>query len=128
MGYRTPITRIAVVDADDDGRASLSHRLRALGYDARPYASADEFLGALSQFAPRCLISAAQMPGTDGEKLQAELWAAGHRFPVIFHTAAPSEALRERLLTAGAYDLLATPLESDTIAARLLAALSTGPG
>lgn len=128
MGYRTPISRIAVVDEDASVRASLSGLLRALGYDARTFASADEFLRALPRFAPRCLISAAQMPGMQGEQLQTEILSSGHRFPVIFHTDSPTDAMRQRLLAAGAFALLATPVEADAIAACLAAALATVPG
>ena len=128
MGYRTPITRIAVVDADNALGASLSSQLRALGYDARGYASADEFLRVLPQFAPRCLISDVEMPGMDGEQLQARLRGAGYRLPIIFLAALSSQAVRERLLDAGAYALLAKPVDPDTLAACLAAALAAAPG
>ncbi len=118
MNHPAPLahaSHIAVVDDDSGVRTSLSSLLRSLGYPTRTYASALEFLEALPQQAPSCLISDMRMPGMDGEQLQAALKSGGHHFPVIFLTAFPTEAVRTRVLAAGAHAFFGKPVEADAI-------------
>lgn len=115
---------IAIVDDDDGVRSSLSSLIRSLGYDAHSYGSAREFLEDCDSGDPDCLITDIQMPEMTGDELQAQLIAAGRRFPMIFMTAFPSEVTRSRVMAAGACALLEKPAEPDTIASQLEAALS----
>jgi len=51
-----------------------------------------------------------------GDQLQAELIAAGRRFPLIFMTAFPTEAARQRLLALGACAYLDKPVDGEAMA------------
>lgn len=115
---------IAIVDDDDGVRSSLSSLIRSLGYDAHSYGSALEFLEDCDSGDPDCMITDIQMPEMTGDELQAQLIAAGRRFPMIFMTAFPSETTRSRVMAAGACAFLEKPAEPDTIASQLEAALS----
>lgn len=116
---------IAIVDDDDGVRSSLSSLIRSLGYEARGYASAQEFLGDPERCDPDCMITDIQMPEMTGDQLQAALIAAGRRFPMIFMTAFPTAAARDRVTAAGACAFLDKPAEPETIARHLAAALAS---
>lgn len=98
--------------------------LRSLNYDVRMFDSADQFLSVPGQYEPDCLISDVNMPGTTGEELQALLTSAGRTLPIIFISAFPDSALRERLKTAGARDVLEKPASRQLIADSLSAILA----
>lgn len=106
---------IAIVDDDEAGRVAMDSLVRSLGYTARTYASAEDFLCACAEQEPACLITDVQMPGMTGVELQQSLTAAGRRFPIIFLTAFPTEALRERVLAAGAISFLQKPCDGDIL-------------
>jgi len=115
---------IAIVDDDHGVRTSLSSLVRSLGYDARSYASAVDFLADDRTDDPDCMIADIQMPEMSGDELQAALIAAGRRFPMIFMTAFPTRATRERVMAAGACCFLDKPADGDTIAHHLAEAVA----
>ncbi|MFF7399939.1 response regulator transcription factor [Achromobacter sp. NPDC008082] len=115
---------IAIVDDDDGVRVSLSSLVRSLGYAVRTYGSAHEFLHDPDVGTPVCLIADIQMPLMTGDQLQAALLAAGRRLPMIFMTAFPTEAMRRRVMDAGACAYLEKPVDADAIARCLAAAMA----
>ncbi len=117
---------IAIVDDDEGVRNSLSSLIRSLGYEVRSYASAQGFLSDPERRDPDCMITDIQMPEMTGDQLQAVLIAAGRRFPMIFMTAFPTAATRDRVTAAGAWAFLDKPSEPDTIARHIAAALASG--
>lgn len=118
---RTPT--IAIIDDDDGVRTSLSSLVRSLGHDVRTYGSAHEFLGDRGHGDPDCVITDIQMPQMSGEQLQAELIAAGRSLPMIFMTAFPAAATRNRVMAMGASAFLDKPVDGDAIARCLAAVL-----
>ncbi|TAJ27093.1 response regulator [Bosea sp. (in: a-proteobacteria)] len=120
------IPTVAIVDDDDGVRSSLTSLIRSLGYKARSYGSAPQFLADRETDDPDCMIADIQMPEMTGDELQAALIAAGRRFPMIFMTAFPTAITRERVMAAGACAFLDKPAEPDTIARHLAAALARG--
>ena len=119
---------VAVVDDDGGVRTSLSSLLRSLGYEVSTHASGEAFLQALAAAPPACLVSDVRMPGMDGEQLLAALRASGHGLPVIFLTAFANDAVRARLLAAGACACLDKPADAEVLARCLDAALATAGG
>ncbi|QEL26929.1 response regulator (plasmid) [Bosea sp. F3-2] len=91
--------------------------------EVRSYGSAPEFLNDREVGDPDCMIADIQMPQMTGDQLQAELIAAGRRFPMIFMTAFSTPATRDRVMSAGASAYLDRPADGDTIARCLAAAL-----
>jgi FixJ family two-component response regulator len=104
---------VSVVDDDQSLRESLPDLLRALGYAARTFSSADQFLASDCVDETRCLILDIAMPGMTGPALQQELAARGQMIPIVFITAQSDEAVRIRLLERGAVECLFKPF-SDT--------------
>ena len=110
---KTPV--IAIVDDDEGVRASLASLVRSLGYEADAYESGLDFLRNAPGDDPACMITDVQMPVITGDELQAQLNAAGRRFPIIFITAFPSESVRQRVMAAGAHCYLGKPSSGDEI-------------
>jgi FixJ family two-component response regulator len=104
---------VSVVDDDESVRESLPDLLKELGYAARAFSSAEDFLSSGSVDKTRCLILDVMMPGMTGLDLQQELKRRGHEIPVIFITARKDEALRARAFKQGAVKFLNKPF-SDT--------------
>jgi FixJ family two-component response regulator len=104
---------VSVVDDDESVRESLPDLLRELGYSARAFSSAEEFLASDCVGETGCLILDIAMPGVTGPALQHVLKVGGTNIPIVFITAHADEAVRQRLLEQGAVECLFKPF-SDT--------------
>jgi FixJ family two-component response regulator len=114
MNERPPT--VFVVDDDDSVRKSLVRLLKAMGYPARPYASAKEFLeGWRLDPAPGCLVLDVQLPGLNGLELQAQLRATSCPIPIIFITGHGDIPMSVRAMKAGAVDFLAKPFQDESL-------------
>jgi FixJ family two-component response regulator len=100
---------IAVVDDDESVRESLPDLLRELGYEARAFASAEEFLDSGCLTVTDCLILDIAMPGMSGPELQHELLRRGEKVPVVFITAQRDTRVRAALRQKGAVAVLFKP-------------------
>jgi FixJ family two-component response regulator len=114
---------ISIIDDDASVRAAIDRLVRSLGYAARSFASADEFLRSPCANDASCVIADVQMPGMSGIELQNVLIARGRRLPIIFITAFPDEGIRARALEAGAMCFLAKPFDGPTLIRYLEAAV-----
>jgi FixJ family two-component response regulator len=110
---------IAIVDDDPSVLKALARLLRAHAHEARTYTSARDFLAALPEGLPECLIVDLQMPDMTGLELLRQLTRSGLRIPTVVITAHNEAGARERCESAGAAGFLSKPLQ-DTI---LLAAI-----
>lgn len=116
---------IAVVDDDDLMRTAVQGLLKAAGFLARPFTSAEEFLGSGEQHQTACLIADIRMPGISGLELQARLNAEHCRIPIIFITAHGDEKMRMQALRAGAVEFLAKPFDDEVLLESVQAALES---
>jgi FixJ family two-component response regulator len=114
---------IAIVDDDDSLRVALQGLLKATGFSAEAYASAEEFLKSGQQPQTGCLITDIRMPGMSGLELQAKLNAERYRIPIIFLTAHGDEKMRMQALRAGAVEFLAKPFDAEALLDNVRAAL-----
>ncbi|MGB8785310.1 MAG: response regulator transcription factor [Terriglobales bacterium] len=92
------ITRIyvAVVDDDESACRSLGRLLRAGGFQATTYDSAESFLADKNRPQFGCLVLDIQLGGMSGIELAQKLVGEGVRTPTIFVTAHDDpEARRE---------------------------------
>ncbi|AKR55088.1 two-component response regulator [Devosia sp. H5989] len=103
---------IAIVDDDEGVRTSLSNLLRSFGYDVDTYGSGVEFLEKGRDRPADCIITDVQMPHMRGDELQNRLIETGSTTPMIFMTAFPTEAIRGRVMEAGARAFLEKPVET----------------
>jgi len=79
------IPSVFIVDDDASVLRSLARMVRQAGYEARTFASAEEFLCSQPMPPqPACLVLDLTMPGLSGLELQQELAARSATCPVIF--------------------------------------------
>jgi FixJ family two-component response regulator len=106
---------IAVIDDDEPFRTALVESLCSLGYRAREFASAEEFLAASGESSCDCVITDIHMPGMSGLDLQRLLMARDRRTPVIMITARSNSAMEARVAASGAVCLLKKPFVADAL-------------
>ncbi|MGO9462767.1 MAG: response regulator transcription factor [Isosphaeraceae bacterium] len=107
---------VFVVDDDASVRKSLLRLLTSVGYPARTYASANEFLDDwLRDPAPGCLVLDVQLPGLNGLELQEQLRQSAFPIPIIFITGHGDIPMSVRAMKAGAVDFLAKPFQDDDL-------------
>ena len=117
----TPL--VSVIDDDVSVRESLPHLLKQFGFAVDTFSSAEEFLLSHSTEQTRCLILDFTLPGMTGLDLQQELRCRQTETPIIFITADRDEALRQRVLAAGAVACLFKPFTDMALLSALNAAL-----
>jgi FixJ family two-component response regulator len=122
---RAPV--IAVVDDDAAVRHALSSLVRSVDMIARHYGSAADFLDAGDIAETACLVTDIQMPVIDGFTMYETLLARGLRIPVIFMTAFPEPAVRERAARLGAQGFLSKPFFGPSVLRCIDVALGRDP-
>lgn len=115
---------VSVVDDDESVRESLPDLLRELGFPARTFSSAEEFLTSESLCKTRCLILDVAMPGMTGLDLQLELARRGHEIPIIFITALKDRSIQEKAFQQGAVQFIHKPFSDTALLDALNAAIS----
>lgn len=110
---------ISVVDDDQSFREALPELLNELGFAARTFSSAKEFLISDAALQSSCLLLDVGMPEMSGPELFRELRRRNVKIPVVFITARSDEATRSKLLNEGAVDFLFKPF-SDTAMLQVL--------
>ncbi len=110
-------TLISIIDDDRSVREAIQGLIRSLGYATAAFGSAEEYLDSGRIRDTSCIITDLQMPGLSGIDLQSRLIADGHRTPIIFVTAFPSDRLRKHALDAGAYGFLDKPFDEPSLIA-----------
>jgi FixJ family two-component response regulator len=114
---------IAVIDDDEPFRAALVDTLLSLGYGARGFASAEEFIALHDEASCDCVITDIHMPGMSGFDLKQVLTARESGVPVIMITARSEPKLEARAAASGAVCLLRKPFEAADLMACLKRAL-----
>lgn len=114
---------LSVVDDDESVRESLPDLIRELGFAARAFSSAEEFLSSDCVDQTRCLILDVFMPGMTGPDLQRELKLRQRIIPIVFMTAKRSETIRPQVLEQGAVECLFKPFSDTALLAAIKAAL-----
>lgn len=135
---------IFIVDDDRSVRSSLSRLMRSAGYEALSFATAEEYLAAVSGTdavagtgigtgtAPKredgdCVILDLQMSGMNGLELQQILKHHEPPLPVIILTATEDAELRARALAAGAERVLRKPCDSAVLLQAVAEAIESPP-
>jgi FixJ family two-component response regulator len=94
-----------------------------LGFSAQAFSSAEEFLASEAVSQTRCLVLDVAMPGMSGPALQQELILRRKEIPIVFITAYENDAVRSRLLAAGAVQCLYKPFSEAALLDAVRAAL-----
>ncbi|MFM0342073.1 response regulator transcription factor [Paraburkholderia fungorum] len=106
---------ISIVDDDEGSRVATASLVRSLGWQARAFTSAEEFLESGLIGETSCLISDIRMPGLSGIELHDRLLALGYAFPIIFTTGFPTAALEAKIQARGAPPFLEKPVDAATV-------------
>jgi FixJ family two-component response regulator len=116
---------IAIVDDDPSVLKALQRTLRVRTFQSKAFGSAQEFLEALSDGLPECLIVDLQMPGMTGLELYHHLTRRGIHIPTIIITAHGDNRVRERPESGGLVAILLKPLENASLFNAIDAAIKT---
>jgi FixJ family two-component response regulator len=114
---------ISIVDDSAWVRKGLGDLIQSLGYTARTYASAEQFVESGSIRDTSCVITDLSMPGLSGLELHRQLRRDGHAVPLIIMSAHPVEGQCARALAEGATGFLLKPPDEDALLACLALAL-----
>jgi len=114
---------IYVVEDDPSFRKSVERLIRATGFRAVAFESADSFLSLPRIERPACLLLDVQLPGIDGLALQQELIEKGSSLPIIFMTGHGSIPMSVQAMKKGAVDFLPKPFEAEDLRSAILKAL-----
>ncbi len=115
---------VAIVDDDELMRSALQGLMKAVGFSAQAFASAEEFLNSGQLHYTACLIADIRMPGMSGLDLQARLNSERRRIPIIFITAHGDTNMRMQALRGGAVEFLSKPFSDDVLLEHVRAALA----
>jgi FixJ family two-component response regulator len=102
---------IAIVDDDPSVLKALARLLATRSIRTRTFGSAAQFLAALSEGRPDCLIADLQMPEMTGLELQRRLTHIGVTIPTIIITAHDEDGMREQCKSAGVVAYLLKPVQ-----------------
>ena len=106
---------VYVVDDDRDVRRSLSFMLGASEIPSHPYGSGADFLEALPDLEPGCILLDLRMPQMDGFQVMSELAGRGVDWPVIVMTGHGEIPIAVRAMKLGAVDFIEKPFSEQTL-------------
>ena len=106
---------IAIVDDEPGVLRALNRLLRSRGFRVRTYQSGREFLAALPDGRPVCLIVDFQMPEMTGLELQQHLVSNGIQIPTILISAHGDAVLNQRSSEGGFVVCLRKPVLEEAL-------------
>ena len=118
----TPRATVFVVDADASVRESLELLIDRSGWQARTFASANEFLAHPRVSAASCMVLDVALPGLSGLDLQ-KLVSDRTDMPIIFLTGSGDVAMTVQAMKAGAVEFLTKPFRNDILLSAIREAL-----
>jgi FixJ family two-component response regulator len=119
---------ISIVDDDLSVVEAMVSLIQSVGYQAKGFLSAEEFLKSRQLLHSACLILDVLMPSMNGFELQGRLAAANYRIPIIFITALDSDDVRVRAFQTGAVEFLCKPFSQESLFQALRSALANHAG
>ena len=102
---------VFIVDDDASVRDALSLLLSLRGYATAVFASAEDFLGAMSPHWRGCVVADIRMPGMSGLDLQDALLSHPTKLPVIIITGHGDVAAARQAFKAHAVDFIEKPFD-----------------
>lgn len=123
MATSNSISSVFVVDDDASVRDSVKNLLKAVGFHAEAFGSAEEFMSLKLPETPSCLVLDVRLPGMNGLDFQTQLEKAGIQIPIIFITAHGNIPMTLRAMKAGAVEFLSKPFQKEDLVAAIHQAL-----
>jgi FixJ family two-component response regulator len=115
---------ISVVDDDRSVVEAMVSLIQSVGYKAKGFRSAEDFLKSRQLLNTACLILDVRMPSMGGFELQRWLAAGNYRIPIIFITAYDSDDVRIQAFQAGAAGVLCKPFSQESLFQAMRSALA----
>lgn len=112
---RTEPRNVYVVDDNRDVRRSLSYMLSASDTPSRPFGSGQDFLDALDDLQPGCILLDLRMPVMDGFGVMEALAKRGVDWPVIVMTGHGEISIAVRAMKQGAIDFIQKPFAEEAL-------------
>jgi FixJ family two-component response regulator len=125
---RIKVPLISIVDDDQSVVEAMVSLIQSVGYKAKGFRSAEDFLKSRQLLNTACLILDVLMPSIGGFELQRRLAARNYRIPIIFITSFDSDDVRIRALQAGAVEFLCKPFSRESLLQALRSALANQSG
>ena len=122
----TAAALVSVVDDDESVREALPDLLRELGFAARSFASAEEFLSSGLVDETKCLVLDVAMPGMSGPDLQRELTRRSQSVPIVFITANEDSSAVAQILEGGVVGCLIKPFSEAALLRAVTKAIQAG--
>ena len=116
---------ISIVDDDESVREGTLDLIQAMGFIAKAFERAEDFLKSNCIRNTSCLIADMRMPGMTGLELHKRLVESGSIIPTILITAFPDDRDRARALRAGVVCYLAKPFKDDDLLTCVRSALES---
>ena len=117
---------IYIVDDDASVRTALESLARSVGFEARGFASAAEFLTGEHGSRPACVVLDLQLPDMHGLEVQRRLAKTDPDLMVVVLTGSWDDRTRHEALAAGAVSVLSKPLDPQILLEAMRRALA-GP-
>jgi len=114
---------VFVVDDDISVRESLELLIENEGWQAKPFASAQEFLNCTRAAVPSCLVLDLSLPGLDGLELQKRVAVERPDMPIIFITGYGDVPKSVQAMKRGAIEFLTKPFNDEVLLTAIRQAL-----
>jgi FixJ family two-component response regulator len=118
---------ILVVEDDNGMSKAIERLLRAAGFQAKSFASAEELLRTDAAEEAKCLVLDIHLPGFSGFELRRQLVALGQNAPVIFITAHDDDSTRAEAEQLDCIAYLHKPFQGRALLEAIRQALNLDP-
>src|SRR5258705_11014903 len=108
---------VFVIDDEESVRKALRRLLRASGYQAVVFGSAQEFLEQCRPAMVGCLVLDVAMPEMSGLELQQILAARGSGWPIIFLTGQDDAPISFKARNQGTIGFFTKPVDGESLLA-----------
>ena len=119
-----PVSRLILVEDDENVRRSMTMLLRARGFRIDAYRNGTELLLMNGQHGGDCLLIDYKMPRIDGLELMRRTRELNDQTPAIMITGYYSDSLHERALEAGYSSVVEKPSTPKVLEATIRQMLS----
>ncbi|WP_158932489.1 response regulator transcription factor [Acidisphaera sp. S103] len=109
----TPV--VFIVEDDELMRESINSLIRSVGWKAKTFGSALDFLSYPRAVGPNCLVLDINLPESSGLDLQKRVAGERTEMPIIFVTGSGDVPTAVRAMKAGAIEFLIKPFRDDVL-------------